>query len=249
MRLGLALLLAISTLMWPAAASAHHLVASATVDGKLGPVNKYGQRELTLTWNVTCGDPDATAEIHVGRLILPKNPRLAPIADTFEAEAVQGPGSAQTKVNSGSRFRPVVELECSKSDEDGTSHLATTTATGTEHYTPPRLLNYSFSRSSLCGFKPTKRNMRKMQVGQGRDLEPVTSFNSHSLLNRPRSTRGIVLRLRGAGMNARVRGRARQNIFAFTLPIPKRAGRAKLWLEFDGTATNKLTIPILSKRC
>jgi hypothetical protein len=247
--LALAAAAVLALLALPSAASAHHLVASATIDAKLGSLEKDGRRELTLNWNVSCGDPDATAEVEVGRLIKPKNPNLAPVTDTFEAEATQGPGSAQTMVSSGSRFSPIVLLECSKVDEADVSHSASTSASGAELYLPPRLVGYDYSRFGLCGVSPTKRNLRKMQVGEPRDLQPVVSFNSHSMLKNPRSVKGVVLRIKGGGMNARVRGRSRQGIFAFSLPVPKRAGRARVWIEFDGTPTNRITIPILPKRC
>ena len=243
-------LLAVVALALPASASAHHLVATASIDGELGAVTKSGMRKLSVSWNAGCGDPNATVLVTIARIVKPKDPRRRPVGlDGAEAEE-QGAGTAEIMVSSGARFTPTIEVACSLAEEDGTSHpTVTASADGPELYAPPRLVSYEVVRSSSCGDAALdERAQKKLQAGEQTIIEPSAAYNSLSMLRRPRSSRGIRLRIKGAGLNASRKMASMRNFAAFVLPKPKRAGKVRIWLTFDGTPTNKLTIRVLSRR-
>lgn len=238
-----------AVLALPSAAAAHHVAATASIDATMGPILKSGMREMTVHWNAACGVPDAEVVVTVARVIQPKNRSLDPVAIDGAEAYEQGAGSAQIQVSPGSRFAPVIEVACSALAEDGTSHSSAASATGPEFRLPPRLRAVRIVSGTICGYEPTRRAMRSLQAGQTHTVEPDLLFNGLSMLRRPRGTKGITLRIRGVGVNARVRGRAADGIFGFALPRPRRAGRAKVWFVFDGTPTNKLSLRVLADRC
>ena len=234
----------------PSGASAHHLVATATIDATLGPATKTGEREMTVTWTIGCGQPGADVLAVIARVIKPKSPAAKPLAvDPLQSDE-QGAGSARTMVSPGSRNTAAIEVECRlvDDDENRTEHVATASAESRELSLAPRLNGYTFSSGTICGFEPTRRVMESLQVGQQHALEPKVLFNSLSMLRSQRHPRGITLRIRGGGLNARVRSKSSRRL-VFVLPKPRRAGRARVWVEFDGTRTNAISIRVLRRAC
>jgi hypothetical protein len=261
MRHGLALAAVAALMALPCPASADHIQSSASISAQMGATKKDGSREVTVSWNVSCTPGADSFSFQILLSIKPKNPSnrnagAEAFLDSTE-ETLPAQGSRKLLVRPGRRVVPEVIVECFKSETDpntgdSSNHSAPARASALELYVPPAIAGYSFGRHGLCGFQPTKRNMRKLQVGQFTVIEPALLFNGPSVLRRS-PLKEIKLVVRGGGLRKRISpdGKAyKARRFEFALGVPRRPGKMKVWAEFDGTPTgNKLTIPVLPRRC
>jgi hypothetical protein len=271
MRRALTVLAALTALAAAApAAQADHVAPSITATLALGTTVKdcsasglcARARRAVVSWNASCGPAapaDALQEVDVGIYgVRPNGGRFSYDGEALEGDDATLSGSLAMTAGPGLRFFAEVTVVCNAvvTDAEGNQveHKGQATATTTQFYLPPQLMDFRTTRAGFCGVSvPNSKIDRWLQAGQYADLAYYLRYSAGALL-KPGvpEMRQIKLFARGAGVHLKRspdRGMLRELGEIGTWVRPRRGGTLRIWATIGGKRTNTLRVRVLPKRC
>jgi hypothetical protein len=251
------------------AARADHVAPSITATLALGKTVKdcsasglcARARRAVVSWNASCGPAapaDAVREIDVGIYgVRPNGTRFSYDGQALEEEPPLT-GSMTMTAGPGLRFFAEVTVICNAvvTDAEGNEveHKGQATATTTQFFLPPQLMDYSSTRAGFCGVRvPNSKVDKWLQAGQYAEVAYYLRYSGKALL-KPGvpEMRQIKLFARGAGVRVKRspdRGMLRELGEIGTWITPRRGGTMRIWATIGGKRTNTLRVKVLPKRC
>ena len=252
------------------AAHADHVAPSVSATLELGKAVKdcsasglcARARRAVVSWNASCGPAapaDALREVDVGIYGLrPNGTRFPYDGEPLEGEDATLTGSMSMTAGPGLRFFAEVVVTCSTTvvDAEGNEveHRGQSTATTTQFYLPPQLMDFRTTRAGFCGVRvPNSKIDKWLQAGQYAELAYYLRYSGAALL-KPGvpEMRQIKLFARGAGVRVKRspdRGMLRELGEIGTWMTPRRGGTLRIWATIGGKRTNTLRVRVLPRRC